>query len=336
MLITPANLNIFFTTLDTLFSEAFELAPTWQEQIATPYTATSEAWLMGWIGMLDKLRPWQGARVTHTPAPQTYGVTIQNFEGTWGIDKFKLADDLHDIYFPVAKHIGQQAKKWPDYNVRDLIQGNGIYSSTSAQTGPDGVSFWNASHPVDFYDAAKGTYCNDYGTGGVSVNGVTVGGAFATNAWATVWEDMATRKNESNEAMGLLPDMTMVPPQIHFPARTLIQGAFFAPPVLGNLGTGAAASANAPFVGAMDNPLRGSTDLMMNPDLASAPGAWYMLTTKWAIKPFGWVLRAAPVMVPRLDPTDPVVFETHTFVWGCEARGVAAWGLPFLASRSGI
>ena len=333
MLITPSNLTLFFTTLDTLYSEAFQQAPTWQPQVSTLYPATSEQWLMGWLGMLDKLREWVGPRVSRTPAPQTYSAVIKPFEGTWQIDKFKLADDQHGIYYPVAKHIGAQAAKWPDYNIRDLLQGNGSYAG-APQIGTDGIAHWSAVHPVDFYDAAKGVYVNDFGAAGTLINGVTVGGAFSTNAWATVWEEMATRKNESGEAMGLLPDLTMVPPQLHFPAKTLLQSTFYSPPQMGTLGSGA--GANAPFVGAMDNPLRGSTDLMMNPDIGNAPAAWYELTTKWAIKPFGWVLRQAPVMIPRMDPTDPAVFDTHSFIWGAEARGVAVWSLPFLSSRSGV
>jgi len=333
MLITPGNLNVFFTTLDTLYSEAFQLAKPWHEQIATTYPSSSETWLMGWLGMLDKLREWQGPRITRTPAPQTYSANIKNFEGTWTIDKFKLADDQHGIYYPLAKHIGQQAAKWPDYNVRDLLQGNLTYAG-AAQIGTDGLTHWNTAHPVDFWDAAKGTYPNDYGTAGVVVNAVTVGGLFSTNSYNSIWEDMATRKNESNEAMGLLADLTAAPPQLSSAAKTLLQSQFFAPPQLGPLGSGA--GANAPFVGAMENPLRGSTDLMVVPDFAAQPTAFYLLASKWPIKPFGWVLRQAPVMIPRMDPADPVVFDQHSFVWGAEARGVAVWGLPFLSSRSGI
>lgn len=333
MLITPGNLNIFFTALDTLYSEAFRATPLWWEKVATPYPCTTEAWLMGWLGMLDKLRPWVGPRVTRTPAPQTYGAAIQNFEGTWSIDKFKLMDDQHGIYYPIAKHIGTQSAKWPDYNVRDLLQAQGIYAG-APQIGTDGVSHWSSAHPVDYYDASKGTYPNDYGTGGVSVGGVTVGGTFSTNAWSTVWTDMASRKNESGEAIGYVPDLTAVPPQLHFQGKTLIQGAFFAPPQLGSLGSGS--GANAPFVGAMDNPLRGSTDLLMVPDFAASPAAWYMLISGGPIKPFGWVLRQAPTMIPRMDPTDPSVFDLHSFIWGAEARGVAVWGLPWLSSRSGV
>lgn len=336
MLITPQNLNIFFTALDNRFWQAYSVAETWHEQVVTIYPTGTEQWLMGWIGMLDKLRVWNGPRQTRTPAPQTYTSTVLNWELTEQIDKFKLADDTYGIYAPTIEFMGMQSRKWPDYNIRDLIEGSLVtneYSGTIAQTGPDGVSFWNTAHPVDFYDPSKGTYVNDYGSAGTVINGITVGGAFSTNAWATVWSDMASRKSESGEKLGLMPDMTMVPLQMQYAARTLLQSQFFAPPQLQGLGSGS--GANAPFVGAMDNPLRGGTDLMVNYDLSSVT-AWYMLTTKKPVKPFGWVLREAPMLIPRVSPDDPVVFDTHQFLYGVEARGVAVWSFPWLASRSGV
>lgn len=336
MLITPANLNVFFTALDTRFWTAYSNAPTWMEQVTTTYPTGTEQWLMGWIGMLDKLRVWNGPRQTRTPAPQTYTSTVLNWELTEQIDKFKLEDDTYGIYDPTIAFMGYESKKWPDYNIRDLVEGSLVtneYSGTIAQTGPDGVSFWNAAHPVDYYDPSKGTYVNDYGSAGTVINGITVGGAFATNAWATVWSDTAARKNESGERIGVQPNMTMVPLQMKFAASTILQSQFFAPPQLQNLGSGS--GANAPFVGAMDNPMRGATDLLVNYDLSSVT-AWYILATNKPIKPFGWVLRKAPVLIPRVSPEDPVVFDTHQFLYGVEARGVAVWSFPWLASRSGV
>ena len=71
MLITPQNLNIFFTAVETRFWTAYTAAPLVYQKLATTYPVATEQWVSGWIGMLDKLREWQGSRVVHTPAPQT-------------------------------------------------------------------------------------------------------------------------------------------------------------------------------------------------------------------------------------------------------------------------
>lgn len=329
MIISPANISYFFTALDTTFWQAFQNAPVWSPQIATTYPTGTEQWVMGWIGMLDKLRVWKGARIVRTPAPQTYGVTILPFELTEAIDKFKLEDDTYGIYTPMIAHMGEESKKWPDYALRDLLEATGDFASTAAQLGTDGVSHWSGSHPVDFYDSAKGTYPNDYGASGTTVNSVTVGGAFSPTAYASVWTDHANRKNESGEKIGVLPDLTMVPTYLQFHAKTLLQAVFFSPQ------HELAATTGQTYVGAMDNQLRGSSDLLVNPDLSSQV-AWYMFTTKKTVKPLGWVLRAAPQLTPRVAPTDPSVFDSHQYLYGVEARACPAWSLPWLSSRSGI
>ena len=335
MQITAPNLALFFTAFETRFWQAYGVCEPWYTKIATEYPVGTEQWVSAWIGMLEKMRVWLGPRVTHTPAPQTYMVPIQPFELTQAIDKFKIQDDTYGIYFPIAQLMAEQAKKWPDYQLRDLLQGTGFWTG-AYQNGTDGIAHWSASHPVNFYDAAYGTYINDYGVSGTAINGITVGGPFTTNGFNTVWEDMAGRKGDNGEALCVTPDLTMLPPQMRAAGMTILQSQFYAPPVMGTLGVGATGTANAPFVGAMDNPLRGWTDLFINTDLANAPTAWYMFVTKGVLKPFSWLLRQAPVTVPRIDPTDPSVFDTHTFLWGVEARGAPAWGLPFLSSRSGV
>lgn len=323
MLVTPANLAFFFTNLETRFWSAFGAAPSVHDRIATTYPVGTEQWVSGWIGMLNKMREWVGPRQVNTPAPQTYMVPIQNFEQTNGIDKFKLDDDTYGVYFPVVSMMGEESKKWPDYQLRDLIQNSG--SQTGArQIGLDLLSHWNTAHPVDFYDAGKGTYCNDF-TGGVAVNGVTVGGALGVNQFSTLWQEIASRKSEAGEALGLMADLSMTAPQLKITLNTILQASFFAPPTLGNL-TGQ--------VGSAENMLKGWTDGLCWPDLAPAPTTWYQLVTNKPIKPFSWLLRQAPDFTYRNSPQDPVVFDTHTYLYGSVSRGAPAWSFPWLSAKS--
>ena len=53
------------------------------------------------------------------------------------------------------------------------------------------------------------------------------------------------------------------------------------------------------------------------------------------IKPFIWQLRQAPEFVYRITPQDPVVFDTHTYVYGTSARGAIGFSQAWLSSRSG-
>jgi phage major head subunit gpT-like protein len=322
-IVSPANLSFFFTTLNTMYWQAFGVAPPWWMKVAQLYPMTTEQLGFGWMGMLDQMRPWTGSRVVRQPAPETYFVRHRPFELTLSIDQFKLADDLWGIYFPTVQFMGRNAAKWPDYQLRNLIRGLAPWTG-GAQIGLDGLTHWNTAHPIDVYDATKGTYINDF-TGAPAVNGINTGGALGPNAYATLWQEFVSRKSQSGEALGLVPNLTMLPPQLHLTALTLLTAAFFSPSSLGNF---------AGNVGATENVLRGSTDMMMVPEFAADPSTWYMLDTTGPVKPFSWCLRAAPDFVYRNQPQDPVVFDQHTYLFGSKAQGVSAWGHAFLSARS--
>lgn len=325
MLITPANLSFFFTNLETRFWTAYSTAPVVHDKISTTYPVSSEQWVSGWIGMLQKMREWVGPRVTHQPAPQSYLVPIQNFEQTNQIDQFKLEDDTYGIYFPTVAFMGEQSKKWADYQLRDLLLNQGSQTGPR-QNGLDGLSHFNTAHPVNFYDSAYGTYCNDFKSGGVVINGITVGGALGVQAFATLWEEIASRKAENGEALGIMADMTMTAPQLKITLDTILQAQFFGAANIGNLTSN---------IGSTENMLKGWTDRLVWPDLAADPTTWYMLVCNKPVKPYSWLLRQAPDFVYRINPQDPVVFDEHTYLYGSKARGAPAWGFSWLDARSG-
>lgn len=326
MLITPTSLQFFFTDLETRFWTAYGAAPTFADKIATVIPVGTEQSIYGWIGMVDKMREWVGPRTVHSPAPQTYTLINQNFELTESVDKFKLEDDQFGIYYPMVQFMGIQAKKWTDIQLRDLLTNSGSQIGTR-QIGLDQLTHWNTAHPVDFYDSSKGTFCNDFTGGGVVVNGVTVGGALAPTAFATLWQEMASRKSESGEALGIVPNLCMVPPQLDITAKTILHAQFFAPQ------TGLSGTTN---VGATENMLKGSSDILMVPELAASPTVWYLMDTNKPVKPFIWQLRQAPEFVYRITPQDPVVFDTHTYVYGVTSRGAPGFSHAWLSSRSGV
>lgn len=348
MLVSPQNLNLFFTDLNTQFWMALGTAPVRNSRIATTIPVGTEQWTAGWIGMLQKMREWIGPRVTNTPAPQTYSVAIQNFEQTNGIDQFKLEDDQWGIYAPVAKFMGDQAAKWPDYQIRDLIQSQGSQTGVR-QLCMDTLPYWNTAHPVNFYDPSFGTFANDYTGGGITVNGLLIGGALASNPFMSVWEDMTRRKQESGEAWGLSPDLLTTGSMLKGPAAAVLNSQFIAIPVIGTIGTGnvgtpgSPVQANSPLVGSTSNPTQGWADHLLWEDLGGSATVgngtldqvWYLLDTKRVIRPFVWLLRQAANFVIRNRPDDPMVYDSHTISMGSVGRGAPAWGFPALASRSG-
>jgi len=324
MILSPSNIALFFTTVDTSYWDAFNTTPVINPMIATEIPTNSEIWTAGWIGSLDKLRIWEGPRITRSAAPQTYSVTPKPFELTLGIDQFKVEDDTYGIYYPMAQGMAIQAKKAPDYELRDLINNTGGWTG-APQKCADGLTQWNTAHPVDVYDSAKGTYCNDY-RGGVSVDGITIGGALSLAAFATVYQQMALRKNQSGEAMGLMVDTLLNSPMLKLTADSILQAQFLASPTIGNL-TGQ--------VGSAENMLRGWATPLTWGDLGSYPNRWYELVTKQPVKPFLIINRKAPEYTTLTNPNDPAVFASHTFTLGVNSRFAPGWGPTFLSSISG-
>lgn len=324
MIITAPNLSLFFTTVDTAYWDAFNVTQTINPQIATEIQCSTEIWTAGWIGSLDKMRIWDGPRITRSVGPQTYTVTPKHLELTLGIESDKVKDDSYGIYYPMAQGMAIQAKKAPDYELRDLINNTGAWTGLP-QKCADGLSQWSAVHPVDVYDSSKGTYCNDY-RGGVSVDGVTIGGAFGIAAFATVYQQMALRKNQSGEAMGLMADTTLHSPMLKLTVDSVLQAQFLAAPTIGNL-TGQ--------VGATDNMLKGWSSPLCWGDLGAFPNRWFELVTSQPVKPFLIINRQSPEYQTLTNPTDPNVFNSRTFMFGVDSRFAPGWGPTFLSSISG-
>jgi phage major head subunit gpT-like protein len=326
-MITPANFAVFVTTASTLIGQTYSSTPVQYQAYASVMPCTSEQFTMAWTGRMPKARAWFGARHVHQPAPQTYTVVPIPYENTYGIDRFKLDDDQFGVYYRMLPDMALQWKKQPDYELRDLLENTGVHVGTR-QNGLDGLTHWNTAHPIDLYDSSKGTYTND-SVGGFSDGGVTVGGALSPTAFASVIEYQTTLKDEQGERLGITPSVLMIPPNLRVEAEMICKAAFFAPPSWGAYGS------ITSQVGAADNVLsRMGVEPLVNHQLNSKT-KWYSLDTTKAFKPFLWVVREDVTMVPRTNENDPVVFDTHTFIWGGWDRMCPAWSYAWLSHRSG-
>lgn len=329
-MITPSNYQVFVTNAQTMIGAVYnqdDVQSIWKD-IATQLPCTSKQLTLGWTGLMPKMRPWFGARQPHQPAPQTYTVKMQPFENTYSIDRFDLDDDMLGIYYRMLPDMARQAKRHPDYQIRDLIESAGIQSSAAIQAGFDGLSHWNTAHPIDLYDAAAGTYFNT-SLGGQADGPVTVGGALSPTSFTSVYEYMMTLKGEDGERLGIVPNKLMHPPTLKAEVELILKSTFFSPPSWG------AYSAISGQVGAADNPLRRFGVEPIQNNFLSNNVRWYLLDTTKAFKPFLWVVRNETVTVPRVNENDPAVFDTHMFQWGQWNRVAPAWDYAFLSHRSG-
>lgn len=329
-MITPSQFAAYITDINTFLGAVYATDPVdsvWK-QIASPVPCSAAKWETAWTGLLPKMRAWFGSRVHFEAARQTYTVDMIPYESTLDIDRFTLDDDKMGVFYRQLPDMARQAQRWPDYELRDLIENAGVQATTARQLSLDGLTHWNTAHPLDVYNASAGTYSNDT-TGGQPIGGVTVGGALGEASLATVWEYMQTIKGEDGERLGIKGNRLMHPPTMRVLVELLMKSMFFAPPAWGGFVTAASQ------VGAADNPLkRLGIDPLQN-DYLNSNTKWYLLDTTRAYKPFLWINREAVRLVPRTSESDPAMFDRHMMQWGQWARGAPAWDFPFLSHRSG-
>jgi phage major head subunit gpT-like protein len=327
-MITPANFATFITNVNTMIGQAYSSTPVEYMQYTSVMPCTSTQLSLAWTGRMPKARAWFGSRQPHEPAPQTYTVVPIPYENTYMIDRFHLDDDQFGVYYRMLPDMALQWKKQPDYEIRDMLENTGVQIG-ARQNGFDGLTAFNTAHPVDLYDTSKGTYSNDFTGGGQTIGGVLIGGALSPVAFASVIEYQQTLKDEAGERLGITPNVLMIPPTLQVEAQLILKAAFFAPPAWG------AYSQISGQVGAADNVLsRMGVEPVVNHQLMTNT-RWYSLDTTKAFKPFLWVVREGVTMTPRVSEDDPVVFDTHKFLWGGWDRMCPAWSYSWLYARSG-
>ena len=337
-MITPAAFAKFVTDINTMWGTIYESLGVEEQyqKIATTVPLKTAQWEIGWTGIMPKARVWAGPRHPYQPAAQTYIAVPQPYELTYEIDKFNLDDDQFGVFFRMLPDMARQLKRWPDLQMRDLLEASGAYSSTTIQQGFDGLSNWNTAHLINLYNSGLGSYCNDFTGGGQNVTytkpgggtGTTlVGGSLAPVAYGTLAEYMQTIKGEDGEVLGVNPNLMQIAPQLEVEANMILKASYFAPPQWGVNITSQ--------VGAAENVLkRFGIDYIENKFLANKY-TWYLMDLSQSVKPFTWVLREAPIVVPRINENDPIVFDNHMLMWGAWMRACPAWSYAFLCARSG-
>lgn len=314
----------FFLAFDTAFSTAYQTTPVWRGKLANDRPSTTDSEVYGWMDRIPVVAPWVGSRTEHGVQSETLRVKNRPFELTVSINKWHLADDQWGLYSYLPAQLGNQAAKWPDYQIAAALLDNIVCT--------DGLSFFNDAHPIDLYAPSKGTFDNNYTTTPLN----------ATNL-ATVVQNMRARKAQDGTPLMVEPTHLIVPPALEYQARTLLNASFIAPQSL--LGV--------TQVGTNENVLKGMLDLVVLPELAagmsfptfdqqtgakvvSATGSdttWYVGALNGPVKPITWQMRQAPQIINRTDPRDPQVFDRAVYTYGIEGRGAPVLTFPFLMSR---
>jgi len=348
----PTNLAFFYTTaeatLGKVYLETDESMPDFWKDVATEVPFPSLQHVDGWIGMVPKPRMWRGPRVVHEPAAQTFTVESRPWEHTMGIDRFTMDADFMGIFADTTIHQARQARRQPNYWLRDLIEASGDFTNAGVATqnpqlGTDGLPFFSTAHLQNIYSPSSATYSNDFIGGGINVAGgapggsganILVGGQFSPTSVMTLAEYMMQFKGEDGETLGVMPNLAMFPAALFGESQLVLVEMSFAPPQWATIGAGSGALGAQ--VGAADNPIRRfGINPLINRYLNNG-NRWYLMDSTRSRRPLAWGVHRAPVFAIRVAETDTSVFDNHRYLFGIWGHAVPFWGaFPWLMCRSG-
>lgn len=297
MQITQAALQSAFLAFDMRYQQAYGAAqPVYQRYTMEVPSSTREQ-RYGWMAKIPRLREWVGERVVQNASAHDYSIVNKDFELTMEVDRNDFEDDQLGLFNPTLDMMGQQARLYP----QDLV--NQALKDGETKVAYDGQYFFDTDHPIDLKNTGAGTQSNLF-----------TGTALTADNYATVRATMMTWKGEDTRALGIMPNLLVVPPQLEVVAKKLVNADL--------------------TTGGETNVLKGTAEVLVVPELASAPGDWYLMDVSKPIKPFVFQNRKAPVFTYLNQPTSENVFWHKKFVYGVDARGAAGYGLWFLAAKA--
>jgi phage major head subunit gpT-like protein len=311
--IVPANLAAAFLEFNLRFNEAMSFAALWWNKIAYEQPSGGESVTYSLLDKITRMRKWLAGspRAVQNASLRSYSLINDDYELTLEIDRNKFDDDLYGNFGQLFTQMGEQAARWPDDMVATILQQGAVAGNICY----DGQTFFNASHPVNIDNPTGATYSN------YSVSGM----ALTAPNYNTVRATMMGYNGADGKPLGVVPTLLVVPPQLEQAGKQILNTDWIAP----GAGFGAIA-ASAPS----QNTLRGSASLLMVPQLANEPTAWYLLAADNSLKPFVVQKRKNPVFQMFTAPTDPEVFKNRKYVFGTDGRGAAGYTAPFLAYRA--
>lgn len=307
MQINPANLDAMFYGFDARFQGAFTAAQPWYTQLASEVPSNTRSTRYHWLDAFPRMREWIGERLVRNIATRVFTIENKSWEMTLELDKEDVEDDQFNTANQRAEMMGRQARKWPDDVLAALIKAG------TTTLGPDGQYFYDTDHPKNYDNAGAGTYSNSLSLALTAAN------------FGTARAAMRSFVGADGRALGVTPNLLVVPPQLEDTGKAILQNDWIAT----SAGI-AGMSANV----AVNNLYKGTAQLLVVPELDDDPTRWHLFDTSMPIKPFIFQMRKAPEFTSLVNPTDSNVFWQRKFVYGCDARGNAGFTMPFLALTS--
>jgi len=136
------QIDAAFQSFNVLFNKAFAEAKPLYKQMVTEVQSKTKEEVYLWLSEMPEMREWIGDRHIKDVEAFEYRIKNKDWESTIALKINDIKDNLISGYAPRVADMGRRAKLHPDKLLFELIPLGFSYN------GYDGVSFFNAAHPV--------------------------------------------------------------------------------------------------------------------------------------------------------------------------------------------
>jgi phage major head subunit gpT-like protein len=151
MIINHQTIAELFTGFKRNFRSGFEsfgVDRTW-DKFATLVPSSTEQELYAWLEEFPQMREWLGSRRYKDVETEDYRIVNRLWEATVAVKRTKIEDDTFGTYSPIFTEMGASAGRHGDELMYDVLRaGDGTFAQGGTGVGFDGVTFFNAAHPV--------------------------------------------------------------------------------------------------------------------------------------------------------------------------------------------
>lgn len=328
MEIIPSNLDILFRDARVVWEDTVGYTPNWYQNISTTMTSGTRAEEYDWLDRVPQLEQWVGPKTISAIQAHTRRLLNVVYQQTIEISKWDIQDDRFQLFYKGVEMQAAAAKKWPDTVMANFIRfaaSSNIVNSDGSQTsnlGFDQQPLYSTAHPT-LGGAAGAVYSV---TGASTQSNLYLNTALTWDNYVKVRTNMMSYLGADGLPLDVVPDVLMVPPALEGIGKLILEADYV--PSTTSTTTGTAGQSP------MQNTYKNSSKLFVNSQLADKPNNWWLLDTRFSVKPFVWQLRQAPQLIPMVNPSDWNVFTLAKFLWSVEARGAACESLWWLSAAA--
>ena len=294
MAVMPAEVSAFLSEgLKVVFEEAYAAhTPQWS-RIAMRIDSSKESEDYAWLGATPGLREFTDERVIRGLGAYDFTIKNRTWEATVGIKRSAIEDDQYGQLKMRVLQMAADAGRHMDGLVFGLLAGG------FSAAGYDGRPFFDAAHS----EGESGSQSN-LGADPLSAESLK-----------TALTTMRRIKDDRGRPMNVTPSVLVVPPELEWTAREILQSAYW-PDALPSVEGSQKLAANV---------LQNALTLLVSPELPDADN-WFLLDTTKPVRPLIAQVRLEPEFT-SLEADSETGFLRDEYLYGVRARHSAGYGL---------